>query len=411
MTLQEILASLLSPGGVQQNQLAMAGAPTQVGDHNNPALLAGQMAQFQQPQAPQAAPAPPQAPQGQPMPQSAPAAPPMAAPAPSGGGVGGFLSNLLQGPQAAQKNQTIQWLKQQGMDDGQATMFASNKPVLQQYLLTRAQGKKPIEVNGRLVDPNDFHVLADFSDKSGDGQTRTMSKEESDKLGLPEGSYQMDSKGKISSVGGVREQDPTFGREKDLRQQYESQEPVKTYQIVRDNYERIRQGVQQGTGAGDLAIVFGYMKMLDPTSVVREGEQASASNTAGVPAAIRNTYNSIMSGDKLSPEARQQLLSAAQQVYSESSNNLGALNKRYGAIAGNWKLDPARIIMDPEQYDPLAPPAQTGGDLPLPPPETAPGYTPGAPAAVTPGGRRVIQQMTNPAPVKDWKEWFKKKGG
>ncbi|ESZ50446.1 hypothetical protein X730_12045 [Mesorhizobium sp. L103C565B0] len=63
----------------------------------------------------------------------------MASQAPSGGGIGGFLSNLLN-PQDAGKNLTISWLRQQGMDEGTATMFASSKPALQQYLLKRAQG-------------------------------------------------------------------------------------------------------------------------------------------------------------------------------------------------------------------------------------------------------------------------------
>ncbi|MGY2995447.1 hypothetical protein [Mesorhizobium sp. URHB0026] len=140
MTLQEILASLLNPGGSQQapNQLAMAGAPAQVGDHANPAALLQGLTAPQGQQATQQA-VPPQAPQGQPMPQSAPAAPPVAAPPPSGGGIGGFLSNLLN-PQDAGKNQTISWLRKQGMDEGTATMFASSKPALQQYLLKRAQG-------------------------------------------------------------------------------------------------------------------------------------------------------------------------------------------------------------------------------------------------------------------------------
>ncbi|TIM14463.1 MAG: hypothetical protein E5Y67_12350 [Mesorhizobium sp.] len=165
MTLQEILASILNPNAGQQNQLSTAGAPAQVGDHANPAaLMQGQLPQ----QAQQHAFSLPQAPQGQPMPQSAPQpamgqapAPEMASP--GGGGIGGFLSNLLN-PQAAQKNHTIGWLQKQGLDQGTATLLAGSKPALQQYLLSRSEGKKPIEVNGRLVDPDTYQVLADFSD-------------------------------------------------------------------------------------------------------------------------------------------------------------------------------------------------------------------------------------------------------
>jgi hypothetical protein len=114
-----------------------------------------------------------------------------------------------------------------------------------------------------------------------------------------------------------------------------------------------------------------------------------------------------MSGDKLSTEARQQLLGAAEQVYTEASKNLGDLNTRYSGIAGNYKLDPSRIVQNPEQYDPIAPPAaQQDGAASASWPDAQPG--PGDPAAVSPGGQRVIKQMTNPAPVKDWKDWFKK---
>jgi hypothetical protein len=97
------------------------------------------------------------------MPQSAPAATPVAAPPPSGGGIGGFLSNLLN-PQDAGKNQTISWLRKQGMDEGTATMFASSKPALQQYLLQRLrrvadlfQGMLP----SRTSDQVDFQSLVD----------------------------------------------------------------------------------------------------------------------------------------------------------------------------------------------------------------------------------------------------------
>lgn len=162
MTLQEILASLLNPGGSQQaNQLSMAGAPPAVGDHNNPALMfGGQMGQAQ-PQMPAQAPqqplAPPQAPQGQPMPQAAPMPPQQAAPAPAGGGIGGFLSNLLH-PQDAGKNQTIAWLQKQGMDEGTATMFASSKPALQQYLLQRSQGGGVSEFDQRAKAAQQYNL-------------------------------------------------------------------------------------------------------------------------------------------------------------------------------------------------------------------------------------------------------------
>ncbi|RWK54291.1 hypothetical protein [Mesorhizobium sp.] len=105
---------------------------------------------------------PPQAPQGQPMPQNAP----QRAPEANGGGFGGigdFLQSIIA-PQSAARNTTAAWLQSQGLDPGTATILASNKSALQTYILQRSQGKKPIEIAGKLVDPNTYQVLADFSD-------------------------------------------------------------------------------------------------------------------------------------------------------------------------------------------------------------------------------------------------------
>jgi len=39
--------------------------------------------------------------------------------------------------------------------------------------------------------------------------------------------------------------------------------------------------------------------MLDPGSVVRESEFATAQNAAGVPDQVRNMYNKVLSGTRL----------------------------------------------------------------------------------------------------------------
>lgn len=143
MDITELLASLLNPNGQQ----SVLGPATAVGDHANPAVLQAQMAQFTQPppvqqpqmqppQAPQQQQPAPQAPQGQPMPQGAP----QAAPAAPGGGMGDFLSNIFAPKQAA-KTRTVGWLQEQGLDQGTATLLASDKGALRSYLLQKSMGK------------------------------------------------------------------------------------------------------------------------------------------------------------------------------------------------------------------------------------------------------------------------------
>jgi hypothetical protein len=70
------------------------------------------------------------------------------------------------------------------------------------------------------------------------------------------------------------------------------------------------------TGPGDISFIFQYMKMLDPRSVVREGEFATAASAGGVPASVWKIYNSLLEGDLLSPTVKAQFLEAAYGMFN-----------------------------------------------------------------------------------------------
>ncbi len=166
---------------------------------------------------------------------------------------------------------------------------------------------------------------------------------------------------------GIRDQDPTFGRERDTRKDYEGQDNVKNYTKVRDSYQRIRAAAQTDSGPGDIGLIFNYMKMLDPGSVVREGEFATAANAGGVGQQIINLYNQMLTGERLTPELRMQFIDAADKLYGEAVGNLERTNQRYSGVAQEWGLDPSRIVMEPDRYEPLK-----LGDKPK---QVAPGVT------------------------------------
>lgn len=157
-------------------------------------------------------------------------------------------------------------------------------------------------------------------------------------------------------VSGPPDDKEAFNREKDLSAQYVSTDPVKTYQTIRNGYEKIRSSAALDSGPGDISTIFAYMKMLDPTSVVREGEFATAENAGGVGGQIANLYNKVLSGERLTPELRKQFLASADQIYKEASGNLTDINSQYSTRATGWNVDPSRFIISPETYganDPL----------------------------------------------------------
>jgi hypothetical protein len=73
-----------------------------------------------------------------------------------------------------------------------------------------------------------------------------------------------------------------------------------------------------GSAAGDLALIFNYMKMLDPGSTVREGEFATAQNSEGVPGRVVNLWNNLLSGERLNTKQRASFTDQASKIFDKS---------------------------------------------------------------------------------------------
>ena len=111
---------------------------------------------------------------------------------------------------------------------------------------------------------------------------------------------------------------------KDFRNIYTKDPIVKNFNEGQTQLNKLLSGAQQNSAAGDLSMIFTYMKVLDPTSVVREGEQATASNATGVPGRIRNVYNQVLEGKKLNPEQRNDFKRTAIGLFQSNQQALDA---------------------------------------------------------------------------------------
>jgi hypothetical protein len=76
-----------------------------------------------------------------------------------------------------------------------------------------------------------------------------------------------------------------------------------------------------GSAAGDLSLIFNYMKLLDPGSVVREGEFATAQNATGVPQRILNVYNQAMTGERMSEDQRENFTDQSRRIYKQAKES------------------------------------------------------------------------------------------
>lgn len=127
----------------------------------------------------------------------------------------------------------------------------------------------------------------------------------------------------------------------DYRKEFLGDPTVKDFRNVANATRQIVTLTQgEGTAMGDLGLIFSYMKALDPGSVVREGEQATAQNAAGVPEQIRNAYNRLASGQRLSPEQRADMANTALNIYGARSQSYNTFANTYRGLIADAGGDP-----------------------------------------------------------------------
>jgi len=133
----------------------------------------------------------------------------------------------------------------------------------------------------------------------------------------------------------------------DANQIFTKFEPVANkFQIIVDQFQRVQTAAEDPSAAGDLAMIFAFMKMLDPTSAVLPGEQATAENAGGVEDKLRNFYNKIRLGTKLSDRQRSDFLDRSKRLFKNEEGSFKQNRGRFAKLAKRNKLDPTRVLRD-----------------------------------------------------------------
>jgi hypothetical protein len=145
-----------------------------------------------------------------------------------------------------------------------------------------------------------------------------------------------------------------------FRKEYNDQ--TKPYQEVKSAYGRVLSS--EDTAVGDLSLIFGYMKMLDPGSVVREGEFATAQNAAGVPERIMNIYNKVATGQRLSPSQRDSFKGQAKGLYNSALEGEKTVRTGLERISKGYGLNTENIFYSATEQAPVgAPPTPAGNSV------------------------------------------------
>ncbi len=139
-------------------------------------------------------------------------------------------------------------------------------------------------------------------------------------------------------------QQPKIGDVSDLGKRWLSES--QNFLSMMDSANQLLASAKENSAAGDIGMIFTFMKALDPTSVVREGEQASAQNAAGVPERVRNVYNNLLTGQRLSPRQRNEFISLANSLVKSGMPEQERRNKYFTELSNAYNISPSLVVRD-----------------------------------------------------------------
>jgi hypothetical protein len=113
---------------------------------------------------------------------------------------------------------------------------------------------------------------------------------------------------------------------------------------VRDSYARVIKAAENPSPAGDIALIYNYMKMLDKDSTVLQGEYATAQNAGSVPQNIVAIYNKIVTGERLAPSLRADFVDRSGKMYDALDAQHSEVVKRYGEVSKRFGVNVEDVV-------------------------------------------------------------------
>jgi hypothetical protein len=119
---------------------------------------------------------------------------------------------------------------------------------------------------------------------------------------------------------------------------------TKDFRIVQDAHSKIKNVAN--TGAGDMSLLYSYVKLLDPGSVVRESEFATAAASGSFGERIQGLAQRVLTGQRLPPDLRTDFIREADTIYTSQKEGANRLENQYRDIAKRNNLNPENVIVN-----------------------------------------------------------------
>lgn len=155
----------------------------------------------------------------------------------------------------------------------------------------------------------------------------------------------------------------TLDNEMTARQRFETNQIVKDFSTVQDQVMSMKSILDGGVGGPqDLAVVYTFMKALDPTSVVREAEYDAAAKSGNIFKGVMAKFNGYMNeeGGFLPDNVKQAFLKIVTDRLKAKTAQYNNYAKQTRAIAERQGLNPDNVAI---QFDFTSLPESSGGPV------------------------------------------------
>lgn len=291
-----------------------------------------------------------------------------------------FRSDLEDGREAERTQRLAAWLGAQdnptaqnlgallaaGVPDGMAgTLLGAMQP---------PEPERPVIEGGMVFDPVTGELLHDYrqTDPATAPETwQTLTPEEAAQLGLPEGGvYERSSRGNLGVVTPAPEGKggPELSDVTGFQTSYRGEEAVKRMQAMGNAYGSLRVAAENND---PMAMVYAYVKMLDPTSVVRETETGMVASSTSIDQALLGQINGWLNGDPLPPQVQERIMRTAEGMYNDAAAAYAPVFDQYAGTAEFYGLPADQGPIDYRRaWEPI-PPLASAPAAPAPAPAPA----------------------------------------
>ena len=140
-----------------------------------------------------------------------------------------------------------------------------------------------------------------------------------------------------------------------LRDDFNALPTVKAYRETVPIYQSMQDAQNRDSKAADLNLVYGLAKIMDPNSVVREGEMVMVNNTAALPDWLVGSINGLNGGQRLMPETRKAVMAEASSRVSSYKDAHDFYAEQFGQMADRAGINRKDLLITtPEPKQPAA---------------------------------------------------------